>query len=158
MRDCKIFFASLNNKLSSEDFIKYILFKYYGYDFEKIDILRTTNGKPYIEDANLNFNISHTGNYIIAIVRLGCDSVGIDMEMVQYKDRDKIINRFFQRDEVDYINSSDDKNLEFYKIWTKKEAFIKKNALNMTYISKINVLKEDIYTFVFGDKIVSICI
>lgn len=158
MRDCKIFFASLNNKLSSEDFIKYILFKYYGYDFEKIDILRTTNGKPYIQDSNLNFNISHTGNYIIAIVRLGYDSVGIDMEIVQYKDRDKIINRFFQKEEIDFINSSNDKNLGFYKVWTKKEAFIKKNALNMTYISKINILKEKIYTFTIEDMLVSICI
>lgn len=158
MRDCKIFFASLSGKLSSEDFIKYILYKYYGYDFEKIDILRTTNGKPYIQDSNVNFNISHTGNYIIAIVRLGYDSVGIDMEIVQYKDRDKIINRFFQKEEIDFINSSNDKNLEFYKVWTKKEAFIKKNAMNMSYISKINVLKEDIYTFVLGDKVVSICL
>ena len=80
------------------------------------------------------------------------------MEIVQYKDRDKIINRFFQKEEIDFINSSNDKNLGFYKVWTKKEAFIKKNALNMSYISKINVLKEDIYTFVFGDKIVSVCI
>ena len=158
MKTCKIFFAKLNKKLNSQDFIKYILYKYYGYDFEKIDIQRTKNGKPYIKDSNLRFNVSHSGDAIIAIVGLGYDSVGIDMEVILNKDREKIIKRFFQKEEIEFINSSDDKNLEFYRIWTKKEAYIKKNALNMTFISKINVLKEKIYTFIIENMMVSICI
>ena len=158
MKTCKIFFAKLNKKLNSQDFIKYILYKYYGYDFEKIDIQRTKNGKPYIKDSKLSFNVSHSADAIIAIVGLGYDSVGIDMEVLQNKDREKIIKRFFQKDEIAFINSSEDKNLEFYRIWTKKEAYIKKNALNMTYISKINILKEKIYTFTIEDMLVSICI
>jgi hypothetical protein len=158
MKTCKIFFAKLNKKLNSQDFIKYILYKYYGYDFEKIDIQRTKNGKPYIKDSKLNFNVSHSADAIIAIVGLGYDSLGIDMEVLQNKDREKIIKRFFQKDEIAFINSSEDKNLEFYRIWTKKEAYIKKNALNMTYISKINVLKEKVYTFTIDNIIVSVCI
>ncbi len=158
MKTCKIFFAKLNKKLNSQDFIKYILYKYYGYDFEKIDIQRTKNGKPYIKDSKLNFNVSHSADAIIAIVGLGYDSLGIDMEVLQNKDREKIIKRFFQKDEIAFINSSEDKNLEFYRIWTKKEAYIKKNALNMTYISKINVLKEKVYTFIIDNIIISVCI
>ena len=158
MKTCKIFFAKLNKKLNSQDFIKYILYKYYGYDFEKIDIQRTKNGKPYIKDSKLNLNVSHSADAIIAIVGLGYDSLGIDMEVLQNKDREKIIKRFFQKDEIAFINSSEDKNLEFYRIWTKKEAYIKKNALNMTYISKINVLKEKVYTFTIDNIIVSVCI
>ena len=158
MKTCKIFFAKLNKKLNSQDFIKYILYKYYDYDFEKIDIQRTKNGKPYIKDSKLNFNISHSADAIIAIVGLGYDSLGIDMEVLQNKDREKIIKRFFQKDEIAFINSSEDKNLEFYRIWTKKEAYIKKNALNMTYISKINVLKEKVYTFTIDNIIISVCI
>ena len=158
MKTCKIFFAKLNKKLNSQDFIKYILYKYYGYDFEKIDIQRTKNGKPYIKDSKLNFNVSHSTDAIIAIVGLGYDSLGIDMEVLQNKDRKKIIKRFFQKDEIAFINSSEDKNLEFYRIWTKKEAYIKKNALNMTYISKINVLKEKIDTFIIDNMVVSVCI
>ena len=106
----------------------------------------------------MNFNVSHSADAIIAIVGLGYDSLGIDMEVLQNKDREKIIKRFFQKDEIAFINSSEDKNLEFYRIWTKKEAYIKKNALNMTYISKINILKEKIYTFTIEDMLVSICI
>lgn len=158
MKTCKIFFAKLKKKLNSQDFIKYILYKYYGYDFEKIDIQRTKNGKPYIKDSKLNFNVSHSTDAIIAIVGLGYDSLGIDMEVLQNKDREKIIKRFFQKDEIAFINSSEDKNLEFYRIWTKKEAYIKKNALNMTYISKINVLKEKVYTFTIDNIIISVCI
>jgi putative 4'-phosphopantetheinyl transferase HI_0152 len=158
MKTCKIFFAKLKKKLNSQDFIKYILYKYYGYDFEKIDIQRTKNGKPYIKDSKLNFNVSHSADAIIAIVGLGYDSLGIDMEVLQNKDREKIIKRFFQKDEIAFINSSEDKNLEFYRIWTKKEAYIKKNALNMTYISKINVLKEKVYTFTIDNIIISVCI
>lgn len=158
MKTCKIFFAKLNKKLNSQDFIKYILYKYYDYDFEKIDIQRTKNGKPYIKDSKLNFNVSHSADAIIAIVGLGYDSLGIDMEVLRNKNREKIIKRFFQKDEIAFINSLEDKNLEFYRIWTKKEAYIKKNALNMTYISKINVLKEKVYTFTIDNIIVSVCI
>ena len=158
MKTCKIFFAKLNKKLNSQDFIKYILYKYYDYDFEKIDIQRTKNGKPYIKDSKLNFNVSHSADAIIAIVGLGYDSLGIDMEVLRNKNREKIIKRFFQKDEIAFINSLEDKNLEFYRIWTKKEAYIKKNALNMTYISKINVLKEKVYTFTIDNIIVSFCI
>ena len=148
----------MNKKLNSQDFIKYILYKYYGYDFEKIDIQRTKNGKPYIKDSKLSFNVSHSGDAIIAIVGLGYDSVGIDMEVILNKDREKLFKRFFQKEEIEFINSSDDKNLEFYNIWTKKEAYIKKNALNMTYISKINILKEKIDTFIIDNMVVSVCI
>ena len=158
MKTCKIFFAKLNKKLNSQDFIKYILYKYYDYDFEKIDIQRTKNGKPYIKDSKLNFNVSHSADAIIAIVGLGYDSLGIDMEVLRNKNREKILKRFFQKDEIAFINSLEDKNLEFYRIWTKKEAYIKKNALNMTYISKINVLKEKVYTFTIDNIIVSVCI
>ena len=158
MKTCKIFFAKLNKKLNSQDFIKYILYKYYGYDFGKIDIQRTKNGKPYIKDSMLSFNVSHSADAIIAIVGVGYDSVGIDMEVLQNKYREKIIKRFFQKEEIAFINSSEDKNLEFYNIWTKKEAYIKKNALNMTYISKINVLKEKMDTFIIDNMVVSVCI
>ena len=106
----------------------------------------------------MSFNVSHSADAIIAIVGLGYDSVGIDMEIIRNKDREKIIKRFFQKEEIAFINSSEDKNLEFYNIWTKKEAYIKKNALNMTYISKINVLKEKIDTFTIDNIIVSVCI
>ncbi|EJP25375.1 4'-phosphopantetheinyl transferase domain protein [Peptostreptococcaceae bacterium AS15] len=158
MKTCKIYFAKLNKKLNSQDFIKYILYKYYDYNFEKIDIQRTKNGKPYIKDIKLSFSVSHSADAIIAIVGLGYDSVGIDMEVIQNKDRGKIIKRFFQKEEIEFINCSEDKNLEFYKIWTKKEAYIKKNALNMTYISKINILKEEIDTFIIDNMVVSVCI
>ena len=42
------------------------------------------------------------------------------------------------------------------EIWTKKEAFIKKNALNLSFIKKINVMNENILTFMFQNLVISV--
>ncbi len=49
-------------------------------------------------------------------------SVGVDIEYVREYD-EKITNRFFTEEEQDYIKHSFDKNENFTRIWTSKEAY-----------------------------------
>ena len=82
------------------------------------------NGKPYADNAKAEFNISHSGDYVICAVN---DSpVGADIE--QIRDLAVYPDKFFTDNEKDYIfNTNDDENetnKRFFKIWTFKEAII----------------------------------
>lgn len=102
---------------------------------EDIVFKRHENGKPYADNAKAEFNISHSGNYVICAVN---DSpVGADIE--QIRDLSVYPDKVFTDKERDYIfYTNDDKNetnKRFFKIWTFKEAIIK---LHGDALSNIN--------------------
>lgn len=154
MKTKKIFLAKLTKKIKSDDYIKYILSTYYSYDFDEIDIKRTSNKKPYIK--NIHYSVSHKGSYIVAIV--SDSEIGIDMEIVDDNYREKIVDKYFSKSERDYILShNDEKNVKFFEVWTKKEAYIKKMNLTLADIKKIDTSNENIFTFRLSDIIISVC-
>ncbi len=104
------------------------------YDISANDIIvdKGEYGKPYIHGKEkFKYNISHSGDYVVLAYTMDADiaSVGIDVEKVKVRDDDmKVANRFFTKDEIDYISDGlecSDVDMRFYKIWTMKEAFMK---------------------------------
>ncbi|GFZ33236.1 4'-phosphopantetheinyl transferase [Clostridium zeae] len=83
-------------------------------------------GKPYLKDyPNINFNISHSGDYVLCAVD---DSpIGVDVEEVKDIKYEEIAKSFFTTKESEYIISQDLKIQldKFYEIWTLKESYIK---------------------------------
>lgn len=153
-----IFLSRLNKKIKTDDYVKYILSKYYFMNFTDIEIIRGQNGKPYIKNSDIKYSVSHKKNYMVAV--FSYDEIGIDIEILTDKDYSGIVDRYFFEDEREYILSSISKleqNKRFFEIWTKKEAYIKKYALNISYIKKIDSLREDIKTFKMNDLIISVC-
>jgi 4'-phosphopantetheinyl transferase len=79
-------------------------------------------GKPYIKNEKIQFNISHSGDFLILAISNKYD-LGIDLE--QY-DCNVTLNELgqivFSLSEQLFINN--DIN-NFYKLWTKKESLIK---------------------------------
>ncbi|MCJ8173433.1 4'-phosphopantetheinyl transferase family protein [Clostridium botulinum] len=83
-------------------------------------------GKPYVKEyPNFNFNISHSGEYVLCAV--DNKSIGIDVEEVKHIECEEIAKNFFTIKEFDYIANHDLKfQLDrFYEIWTLKESYIK---------------------------------
>ncbi len=83
------------------------------------------DGKPYIPDTDVFFNISHSGQR--CAVALSPAKVGCDVER-RGKDVLKVAKRFFAPAEYSYLGSIEDDaflNIEFTKIWTMKESFVK---------------------------------
>lgn len=81
------------------------------------------HGKPYLaEFPNIHFNLSHCHNAIACIV--DCKPVGIDVEdMGRYHES---LARYCMNDsEMDSILGAADPDLEFTRLWTRKEAFYK---------------------------------
>lgn len=80
------------------------------------------NGKPYLKEyPEIFFNISHCRKGIACAV---CDRpVGIDIEEIQpvVEIRDLVLSR----EEKEVVEMSDTPEVEFTRIWTRKESFLK---------------------------------
>ena len=102
-------------------------------------ILRTENGKPYIEGNPLFFSLSHSANWAVIAI---CDKpVGVDFEVFNGKVHPAVCSRFSQREQEE-INCEKD----FLLHWTAREAFIKmKGATLSEYFKKLEFYGGEIY-------------
>ncbi|XP_042376927.1 4'-phosphopantetheinyl transferase HetI-like isoform X2 [Zingiber officinale] len=95
-------------------------------------------GKPEVEwqhnDVSflpsLQFNVSHTSSLIACGITVN-DPIGIDVEEKQRRPNADVLSlasRYFSPPEVQYLKSlvdSDSQKIEFIKLWTLKEAYVK---------------------------------
>ncbi|WP_158622513.1 4'-phosphopantetheinyl transferase family protein [Pedobacter sp. KBW06] len=83
------------------------------------------NKKPIVD--GVSFNVSHTKDHIV--MAFSESAVGIDVEYIdahfQYRE---VIDTCFSPAEADYIENSDTPLLNFYTLWTRKEALLKASA------------------------------
>ena len=80
------------------------------------------NGKPTVD--GLCFNLSHSGNYVVCAVN--DRPVGCDIERIKEAPK-QVEKRAFSPEERAYLKqlSGDAYNREFFRIWTKKESYLK---------------------------------
>ncbi len=84
--------------------------------------------KPFIslpQPEENKFNMSYSDDFMIVGISKQND-VGIDIEKVrEISNLEDIAYDNFSQPELEYFNSEPDKKTAFFKIWTRKEAFIK---------------------------------
>ena len=84
-------------------------------------------GKPYLNNANIYFNVSHSNHYLlIAIARQG--SVGVDVEYCKPNIQLlEVAKEFCSIEEYQSLLPLPDseRQLRFYQYWTHKEALVK---------------------------------
>lgn len=82
------------------------------------------SGKPYLANyPDLHFNLSHCSRYVA--VAIDSDSpVGIDVEC-RRKVSPSLIRRVCSEAEQQIIAAAADPDLEFLRLWTRKEAYLK---------------------------------
>ena len=80
------------------------------------------HGKPYIENSNLHFNLSHSGNYALCVC--ADEAVGCDIEKIKECNL-KVAQRFFSKSEFAVLKNSDNTAHVFTKMWTLKESALK---------------------------------
>lgn len=89
-------------------------------------------GKPFLTNvANVHYNISHSGRYIVCA--LSSSPVGVDVELIKPIDL-RIAKRFFTQEESEYIVEPEDGNEfeRFFQVWTMKESYIKKGGMGLS--------------------------
>lgn len=113
-------------------------------------------GKPYlVNHQNFYFNISHTKNALA--IAIADKEIGVDVEKVR-KFNPKIAERYFMQEEAEYLKEHSS-SVDFFEIWTKKEAYLKWLGTGLsTALNSFNTLEQkNIKTTHFGEYIVSVC-
>ncbi len=140
---------------SAYDLLTNMLKKYF--EIVNPTILKTENGKPYIENSNVHFSISHTNGLVACVV--SDMPIGVDAEKLLTKSTEEIqkfAKRFFVENEFNLLKKGNFSSTEFFKIWTGKEATIKKHGSTMSEIKKIDITKENLIFLEENGYIISI--
>ena len=81
------------------------------------------HGKPFLTNYDsIEFNISHCRETIVTAI--SANPVGVDVEG-RRKFSDTLLQRAFSDEEQALVRNSDEPELEFARIWTRKEAYFK---------------------------------
>ena len=86
------------------------------------EFLRDKDGRPYIRDAGFDFNLSHSGRFLLCAV--SDRRVGADVQ-VHGPVRESVLRRCYGEEERTAFAASADPVRTFYDIWTQKEAYAK---------------------------------
>jgi 4'-phosphopantetheinyl transferase len=114
-------------------FARKILAKYLQTDPLTLGFKYSDRQKPILEEHPvLNFNISHSGDYII-IGFANKWSVGVDIELMNpHADLYNLIIDCMSTTEVSVILNSEMPRPTFYKYWTRKQALLKGIGIGVT--------------------------
>lgn len=130
-----------------------IALKEEGITYYKIS--KSINGKPYIDNSNIFYNISHKNKMVGLII--SNSEVGLDIEYIDTENikRESTLKYFFTEKERESITTNED----LLTLWTKKESYIKLNggmlrdAIGLD-INNTNVIFD---TFKLDNYIITIC-
>jgi 4'-phosphopantetheinyl transferase len=101
-----------------------------GYDSTMLsEIQYTAENRPYLNN-NIDFNISHTGNYVVCALS-NDTTLGIDIEEVKTIDFNDFKNTM-NPDQWQEINTAQDPIRKFFEYWTIKESLIKADGRGLS--------------------------
>lgn len=151
------FYRNIDKKLSlyPELLLRYYICQQKKVNNDSVVFDVTTYGKPYCKTYNdIQFNISHSNDTFVLL--LSNNNVGIDIEKIVNFNFDGIL-KFFTKDEREYILYNNTKDIiDFYKIWTAKEAYTKYLGTQLSRILPRKINYSAIEQFYFEDYIISV--
>ena len=107
--------------------LRSLLSKYLHITPQEITFQYTEYGKPFLDNSDLQFNVSHTeGLALLAFTRRR--DIGVDVEKVRPQtDVRQLAERFFSLHERSALRdlTGDELHSAFFRCWTRKEAYIK---------------------------------
>lgn len=110
------------NCLAAYLLLKYAL-KQCGID--NFDICADENGKPFLKDECIHFNISHCRLGLAVAVSTG--KIGIDIQDIEPY-RLKLAKKVCTHEEIEFIENSSNRDRTFTRLWTLKEAAAKESG------------------------------
>ncbi len=105
-----------------------LLADHMGLRERELEIAIGAHRKPYVVGCrDIWFNLSHSGDYVLAV--LAPVEVGCDIQREEETGREeKLAARFFSEEEQEALASGE----SFYRIWARKESWIKCDGSGMT--------------------------
>lgn len=136
---------------TAHELLLYAIEKEYKEKVNKLTMRSSQHGKPYFAEkqengeevlSEIKFNLSHSGEMAVCI--LGKTEAGIDIEKLR-KYNPKVADKVLSDEEWDFLQKSEQKDKDFIKFWTLKEAYGKYTGkgLGMDFKQVIFRLQED---------------
>ena len=120
-----------------------LLADHMGVRERELEIAVGAHRKPYVVGrADIQFNLSHSGDYVVCAVSDG--EVGVDIQKwVPFKER--TAERFFAPEEWKLLQTlpMEQRTEMFYRLWTRKEAYGKYTGLGIPDAVRENLLGEE---------------
>ncbi len=124
--------------VAARGFLRTILASCIGTEPQRVELSYSSRGKPSLAGdcarSGLQFNLAHSGNlavFAVAPHRI----VGVDVEQVRpVPDLAELAERFFSAHECAAIRNlaGQEQALTFFRIWTRKEAWLKATGEGIT--------------------------
>ena len=105
-------------------------------------ISRTQSGRPQFPLLDIDFNISHSGDWVAVILHINENgeksAVGIDIEF-PYKTRpySALLAHFAHHEEICWFQQQLDAQSAFYRIWCLREAILKSQGIGIVKLSEV---------------------
>ena len=141
----------ISENISSHDLLKKVLMENNLHD----EVRYNANGKPYLKNNSVYFNISDKDNYTALV--LSNQKVGIDMERITFRKR--VISKICNEEEKKLIKNAQD----FTIMWVKKESYVKYLGTGLSYgLKNVNTLElknylikkfRNYYIAIYGDEL-----
>ncbi len=117
-----------------------------------IELLYEKYGKPYLaNNKDVHFNISHCKLGVACI--LSDSPCGIDIEEIRPYN-EALAKKVCSESELALLEQSDNKPLDFCKIWTCKESILKRNGTGI-YEIKRELDKSETLSHIYDNYVVS---
>lgn len=131
-----------NNSLIGNILVKYAIKKVFGIDIKEQEFCYTEKGKPYLKNyPDIYFNISHSSEYVACVV--WNKPIGIDIQEIKYYPY-MMMRRVCSEEEIFEIENSENFISEFIKIWTIKEAVLKRKGTGILNNIRNCLSEEDL--------------
>jgi phosphopantetheinyl transferase len=102
--------------------LKYLAGKALGLPLGQVNIQKDLNGKPYIYGSELFISLSHSDEYILAVIS-DC-KIGCDIQRIK-KFKYEPMRPFWTPQDYNYISGSKNPDISFTSLWTRKECLVK---------------------------------
>ena len=119
--------------------LKKILSQYVRSNPKDMDVSIKENGKPYLKNSKIEFNISHSED--LSVYAVSKNEIGVDIEKIrEIPNIEGIVKYFFTEKEAGQVKFSEGKqrNRIFLKIWTQKEAVGKMLGIGLGHLDENN--------------------
>lgn len=123
--------SRLNNQedrvrgLLADLLVREILTQQWGIPWKQIRLAVNPFGKPFLPRASVQFNVSHSGNWVVAA--FDSETIGIDVQVMEPLDYGSLSEYFLTGYECRQIFEKEQSMQlgTFYRFWTGKESYVK---------------------------------
>ncbi|OOF70233.1 4'-phosphopantetheinyl transferase family protein [Rodentibacter caecimuris] len=109
------------------------------------DIQQTQSGRPQFLTKNIDFNISHSGDWVAVILQIaeqGKSAVGIDIECPKERNFSALLAYFAPQAERNWFEEQVEEEKAFYRCWCLREAILKSQGVGIAKLSEVIHLPE----------------